>query len=65
LEAISNNPGNGENKASTSKKNGKKNKGTSKIDLEKQEKELTDMDSMQRMIKQLKNEIIYLKKNKG
>lgn len=46
LEAISNHPRNEENKSFTYEKNGKKNKGTSKIDSGKKEKEPTDMDSM-------------------
>ena len=62
LEAISNHPGNEESKASTFKNNGKKNKGTSKT---KSKKDTTDMESMQWMIKQLTNEMIDLKKNKG
>ena len=62
---ISNHTGNEECKASTSENNGKKNKGTSKIDSNKKEKEYTNMESMQQMIKQLMTKIVYLKKNKG
>ena len=65
LEAISNHPGNEENEASISKKNGKKNKGSSKMDLDKKQKEPTNMDSIQRIIKKLTNEIIDLKKSNG
>ena len=65
LAAISNHLGNEENKYSTSDNNGKRNKGTSKMDSYKKEKEPTDMDSMQRMIKQLTNEIIDLKNSTG
>ena len=42
-----------------------KNKGVPRSDAEKKEKELTDMERMQRVRKQLTNEIIDLKKNKG
>jgi hypothetical protein len=64
LESISNNLGNEEKYFSTSENNGKNNMGTFKTDSDKKEKEPADMNSMQRMIKQLKNAIIYLKKSK-
>ena len=56
---------NEKNKPSSSKKNIKKNKGIPRSDTEKKEKEPMDMESMQRVIKQLINDIIDLKKNKG
>ena len=65
LIVISNHTGNEEGKASTSEKNGKKNKGTSKTKSDKKEKDPMDMESMQWMIKQLTNEIFDLNKNKG
>ena len=43
----------------------RKNKGTSKIDSEKNDKDPTIMERMQRIIKQLTNEIIDLKKKRG
>ena len=48
---ISNHQGNEENKPSSSEKNIKKNKGIPRLDIEKKEKEPTDMESMQRVIK--------------
>ena len=54
-----------ENKPSSSEKNTKKNKGIRKTDTKKNDKEPTDMESMQRVIKKLMNDIIDLKKNKG
>ena len=65
LAYISSHQGNEENKPSSSKKRIKKNKGILRSNVEKKEKEPTDMASMQRVIKQLTNDIIYLKKNKG
>ena len=65
LASISSHQGNEENKPSSSEKNIKKNKGILKSDTEKKEKDPTDMASMQRVIKQLTNDIINLKKNKG
>ena len=41
------------------------NKGIPKSDLEKKEKDPMDMESMERVIKQLTNQIIDLSKNKG
>lgn len=64
LASISSHLSNEENMTSTSERNGKKNKGMSKTKSEKEDKELTNMDIMQQMIKQLINEIIDLKKNK-
>jgi hypothetical protein len=55
LEAISNHSGNEENKSSTYEKNGRKNKETSK----------TDLDEKDKVILQLHNEIMNLKRNKG
>ena len=65
LESISSHEGNKENKHSLSEKIIKKKKGISKLDLEKKEKDPTNMENMHRVIKQLTNEIIDLKKNKG
>ena len=65
LASISSHQGNKEIKPSSSKKSIKKNKGISKSDLEKKHKEPMDMENMQKVIKQLTNEIIYLNKNKG
>ena len=65
LASISSQLGNEENKPSSLEKNIKKNKGILRIDTEKKDKEPTDMESMQRVIKQLTNDIIDLKKNKG
>ena len=47
-----------------SKKSIKKNKGISKSDSEKKENEATYMESMEKVIKKLTNEIIDLKKSK-
>ena len=63
--AISGHHGNEESKAYSSDKNAKKNKGISKTYLDKKDKDPMDMESMQRVIKQFTNEIIYFKKNKG
>ena len=65
LESISSHQGNEENKTSSSKKNTKKNKGILRTNIEKKDKEPTDMASMHRVIKKLTNDIIDLKKNKG
>ena len=64
IASISSSQGNEENKPSSSEKNTKK-KGILRMDTEKKDKEPTDMASMQRVIKQLMNDIIDLKKNKG
>lgn len=63
--SISSHQGNEENKSSSSEKSIKKNKGIPRSDSEKTEKEPTDMESMQRFIMHLTNEIINLKKNNG
>ena len=65
LASFSSHQGNEENKSSSSKKNTKKSKGILRMDTEKKDKEHTDMENMQRVIKQLTNELIDLKKNKG
>jgi hypothetical protein len=65
MASISSHQGNEENKPSSSKKNTNKSKGILRTDTEKKDKEPTDMASMQRVIKQLTNDIIDLKKNKG
>ena len=65
LAAISSHQGNEESKPSSLEKSIKKNKGISKTDSEKKDKEPMDMENMQRFIKNITNEIIYLKKNKG
>ena len=65
MASISSHQGNEENKPSSSQKNTKKNKGIPRTDTEKKDKEPTDMESMQRVIKQLTNELIDLKKSKG
>ena len=65
LASISSHQGNRENKPSSSKKSIRKKKGIPKSDSEKKEKDPTDMESMQRVIKQLINDKIDLKKNKG
>ena len=62
---MSSHPSNGENKSSTSEKNGNKGKGISKLESDKKDKYPIYMESMQQVIKQLTNEIIDLKKNKG
>ena len=51
LASISIHQGNEENKPTLSKKSIKKNKGIPRLDLEKKEKDPTDMGSMQRVIK--------------
>ena len=65
LAAISSHQGNEESKPSSLEKSIKKNKGISKSDSEKKDKEPTDMESMQRVIEYLTNEILYLNKNMG
>lgn len=65
LASISSHQGNEESKPSSLEKSIKKKKGISKLDSEKKDKEPTDMESIQRVIKNLTNEIIDLKKNKG
>ena len=65
MASISSQQGNAENILSSSEKSIKKNKGILRADGEKKEKEPTNMASMQRVIKQLTNDIIDLKKNKG
>ena len=65
LASISSHQGNQEDKPSLLENNIKKNKGILRLDVEKKEKDPTGMESMQRVIKQLKNDIIDLKKNKG
>ena len=65
LASISSHRGNEQSKPSSSEKSIKKNKGISKSDSEKKDKEPNDIKSMQRVIKQLTNEIIELKKNKA
>ena len=63
IASIASSQGNEENKPSSSEKTIKK-KGTLKIDTEKKDKEPTDMASMQRVLKQITNELIDLKKSK-
>ena len=65
MASISSHLRNEENKASTSERNGKKGQTISKSEANKKDKDPTDMESMQQMIKQLTNEIIYINKNKG
>ena len=64
MASISSSQGNEQNKFSSSKKPIKK-KGILKTDTEKKDKEPTDMASMQRVLKQITNELIDLKKSKG
>ena len=64
IASISSSQGNEENKPSSSEKTIKK-KGILKTDTEKKDKEPTDMASMQRVLKQITNELIDLKKRKG
>ena len=64
IASIASSQGNEENKPSSSEKLMKK-KGIIKTDLEKREKEPTDMASVQRVLKQITNELIDLKKSKG
>ena len=65
LVAISSHQGNKESKDSSSDKNIKKSKGISKSESDKKDKDPMDIEIVQRVIKQLTNEIINLKKNKG
>jgi hypothetical protein len=65
LASISSDQDSEENKPSSSDKNIKKNKGILRSNTEKKDKEPTDMKNMQRVIKQLTNDIIDRKKNKG
>ena len=65
LASISSHRGNEENKPSSSEKSIKKSKGILRPTIEKKENEPTDMESMQRVIKYLTNDIINLNKNKG
>ena len=64
IVSISTSQGNEENKPSSLEKNTKK-KGSLRTDSEKQDKEPTNMASMQRVLKQIMNELIDLKKSKG
>ena len=64
IASISSSQGNEENKPSSSEKNTKK-KGILIMDTEKKDKEPSDMESMQRVLKQITNELIDLKKSKG
>ena len=64
ITSIASSQGNKENKSSSSKKPIKK-KGILKTDMEKRDKEPTDMACMQRVLKQITNELIDLKKSKG
>ena len=64
IASIASSQGNQENKPSSSEKIIKK-KGILKTDIEKKDKEPTDMASMQRVLKQIMNELIDLKKSKG
>ena len=61
IASIASSQGNEENKPSSSEKPIKK-KGILKTDMEKKDKEPTDMESMQRVLKQIMNELIDLKK---
>ena len=65
LVEISSHQGNEESKAYSSNKNIKKSKGISKKNSNEKDKDLMNMESMHRIINQLTNEIIDLKKNKG
>ena len=64
IASISSSQGNEENKPSSSEKPIKK-KGILKTDTEKKDKDPTDMASMQRVLKQIRNELTDLKKSKG
>ena len=64
IASIASSQGNEENKPFSSEKTIKK-KGILKIDTEKKDKEPTDMESMQRVLKQITNELIDIKKSKG
>jgi hypothetical protein len=65
MASISSHQGNEENKPSSLEKNRKKSKGILRMNTEKKDKEPMDMESMQRVIKKLTNDIIDLNKNKG
>ena len=65
MASISSHQGNEENKPYSSEKNTKKNKGILRTDTKKKDKEPIDTTSMKRVIKQLTNDIIDLKKNIG
>ena len=65
FSSISSHQGNEDNKPSLSEMSIKKNIGIPRSDAQKKEKDPTDMESMQRFIKNLTNDIINLKKNKG
>ena len=58
MASISSNQGNEDNNPFASEKNIKKNKGILRTFTEKKDKEPTDMASMQRVIKQLMNDIM-------
>ena len=64
IASIASSQGNEENKPCSSEKTTKK-KGILKIDSVKKDKEPTDMASVQRVLKQITNELIDLKKIKG
>ena len=64
IASISSSQGNEENKPSSSE-NPIKKKGILKTNTEKKDKEPTDMASLQRVLKQITNELIDLKKSKG
>lgn len=65
LSSISSHQGNEESNPSSLEKSIKKNKGFSNTNSEKKDKDPTDMESMQRVIKKLTDDIIDLNKNKG
>lgn len=65
LASILSHQGNEESKPSLSEKSIKKNKGISKTDSKKKDKETMDIESMKRVTKKLTNDIIDLNKNKG
>ena len=64
IASIASSQGNEENKPSSSEKITKK-KGIFKTNTEKKDKDPTDMANMQRVLKQITNELIDLKKSKG
>ena len=64
IASIASSQGNEENKSSSSEKTTKK-KGILKTNIEKKDKEPTDIASMQRVLKQIMNELIDLKKSNG
>jgi hypothetical protein len=65
LAVISSHRGNEKSKEFALDKNIKKSKGISKTEIDNKDKDLMDMERMQRIIKQLTNEIIDLKNKKG